>query len=110
MAAKPYTDEELKEREQRLISDLKKLEGGWIPTLSDLDDAPFLDCWTVHIDGPGLMYFAGECVGHPRIRDGYMTTSYVVAGSIEDGWIRTASRFFRIGQRLEETLTPAMRH
>lgn len=114
MAAKPYTKEELEERAQRLLSDVEKLSTGWRPSASDLDNAPFLDAWQVFSDGNGGVYLGGECTGHPRIRDGYITTSCVVAADLDAGWVRTASRFFRVGQSLVDVLNASnsngMRH
>jgi hypothetical protein len=68
------------------------------PTDIDLTAAPLIDNW-YPIHRRGVMQIFGRVVGHPRHSDGYLTTSQVLRMAEDGSWVRTRSRFYRLGRR-----------
>lgn len=82
-------------------ADLERIRTGWRPLPDDLRTAPILDYWILHrLDSP-LAWFEGIVSGHPEIADGHHAiTSAVIALDLSLTWVRTVSRFYRLGLRL----------
>ncbi len=87
-------------------ADLERIRTGWRPSPDDLRTAPILDQWILHrLDSP-LAWFEGIVSGHPAIADGHhATTSAAVALDLSLTWVRTVSRFYRLGRRLGPDLS-----
>lgn len=63
----------------------------------DLEGAPLIDDWVVAGDAEPCLI--GRVTGHPTIRDGRLiSTSLLLAISVQEGWARTLSRFYRLGR------------
>jgi len=71
-------------------------EAGRGPDKNDLDNAPVLTLWQLRVDGT-LLRAEGVLSGHPTIADPYVTTSPVLGFDAEAGWMRTRSRWYRLG-------------
>jgi len=86
-------------RLRSLMEDVARLAAGWRPDEADLSTAPFLDDWYFSLyPGSDDLCLCGRVRGHPRLVDGLITTSPLVAISVENGWVRTCSRFYRLGR------------
>lgn len=95
-----YTQAELEARRDRLLADLQKFASGWKPSAEDLAQAPVLSGWFFdHYPGTQVLNLVGVVRGHPRLPDGWVTTSPLVAIDLQAGWARTAGRFYRLGER-----------
>lgn len=70
------------------------------PFKADLAGAPRLDRWQPVIDRRQVLLLSGEVTGHPRLPDGPVITSRLLALDASAGWARTASRWYRLGQSL----------
>lgn len=66
------------------------------PGPNDLDDAPVLTNWYLGIED-GVLLAAGDVTGHPLIAASTLTTSPILALDAEAGWMRTRSRWYRLG-------------
>lgn len=93
-------DHDHRNRREKLIEDLDKLATGWTPDAASLAAAPLLDHWSV-VFYPGTRDLAmqGMVTGHPRLPDGPVTTSPIVALDLPARWMRTHGRFYRLGKR-----------
>lgn len=69
------------------------------PTPEQLTDAPRLDGWWIEHIG-GYLRARGDVSGHPDISDPFVTTSPVLGLDRAGGWLRTVSRFYRLGPPL----------
>lgn len=86
---------------EALIADLRRIAAGQAPTAADLKDAPILNNWS-HADHhqPCLI---GYVQGHPVLGSNrVIKTSGIWAGDGSKGWVRTYSRFYRLGQPRSE--------
>lgn len=87
------------DKEQRLLrslaEDLQRVERGFRPDLTDLENAPFLDEYVVTTRVMPVL--AGNVRGHPLLRDQFVNTSGLWMLSPTLGWARTLSRFYRLG-------------
>lgn len=81
-----------------LLVALEGIGSGLAPSTSELDEAPIIDHW-VEATRPQLC-LAGQIYGHPTVRGPLGITSEVWAMAPELGWVRTYSRFYRLGQQL----------
>ena len=91
---------ELINRRAALIADLEKLAAGWIPDQATLAAAPLIERWSiVHYPGTRDLAMQGLVVSHPRLPDGPVTTSPIVALDLPARWMRTHGRFYRLGKR-----------
>lgn len=68
------------------------------PSAADLVAAPLLDPWQAVIDTSGLPALWGEVTGHPRLGDTAILNSRLIALDPANGWARTTSRWYRLGQ------------
>lgn len=85
------------------LAERDRLAAGGVPDPVELAAAPFLGDWIVEqLGSDGHIRFSGQCVGHPRIRDGWVHTSAVVVVDPDRKWIRTMSRYYRLGDQNRE--------
>lgn len=68
------------------------------PSGADLAAAPLLDLWQAVIDTSGRPALCGQVTGHPRLDDNAVFTSRLLALDAANGWARTNSRWYRLGQ------------
>lgn len=96
----PYTAAEFAARNRAAYRDVDLIASGRQPTDSDLSGAPILDGYLVELVAPGAYVLVGSVTGHPRLRDGLITTSPVLAidQSPEPRWVRTAGRYYVLGR------------
>ncbi|MBZ6077362.1 DUF6634 family protein [Microvirga puerhi] len=91
------------ERLQRLAIDLTSIRDGCGPTEADLADAPFLVGWSR--ERRPAYCLVGHAFGHPRLTGAgqpIMTSDLWVLNE-EQGWARTISRWYRLGQAASDT-------
>lgn len=81
-----------------LIDILDEAERG--PSPDQIADAPRLDCWWISAFH-GFLRAQGDVSGHPDISDPFVTTSPLIGFNVEAGWLRSRSRFYRLGSPLE---------
>jgi hypothetical protein len=86
------------------LADRDRINEGWRPGEAELAGAPLLEDWMIE-RGNGVHYLIGAVTGHPHVKAGLMTTSAVVVMSEQEGWARTANRWYRLGGRLKLTVT-----
>lgn len=86
------------------LKEVARIRTGFVPGPSELADAPILSHWVVETLPGGGLYLIGEVSGHPQIADGWCTTSAVLAIDVGAGWVRTISRYYRLGPKLGENL------
>lgn len=77
---------------------------GVVPDAETLQEAPLLEHWYVDAVAPGVFRLKGVVSGHPRIGDGWCTTGPLVAVAHDRTWVRTMSRYYRLGVALLERL------
>jgi hypothetical protein len=91
----------LPETAARLALDVKRIRDGEAPTADDLNDAPILDGWA-----PAMIWqkvLAGSVVSHPRLGSRpLIRTSPLYVFDLERGWVRTWSRFYRLGASAQQ--------
>lgn len=93
-------------RWRTLIGDVARLRAGWRPNEVILDRAPILTQWSTSVPGAhGLVRLLGIVTGHPLIPDhhGVQTSPLVALDTRSRQWVRTASRFYRLGQPDQRT-------
>lgn len=73
------------------------------PSPDTLADSPHLDLWQPIRMSTDLC-LAGAVSGHPLLQSSFITTSPLIALRPEEGWARTISRFYQLGQRLDTAL------
>ena len=89
-----------------LLAAINEAEAG--PTPDDLENAPIIENWFLiwrdgdHVRADGNVY------GHPTIDDPWITTSPVIAYEYyfekQAGWLRSISRWYRLGKLREVVL------
>jgi hypothetical protein len=81
-------------RRQRLLADLQRLSNGWRPSENDLASAPLLQDWYLALyPGSDDFCLCGRVSGHPRLPDGVITTSPIMAADfVAGGWARPQRR------------------
>lgn len=84
------------------LREAARIAAGYVPNEADLAGAPLLSNWAVEAQFGGLVRLVGVVTGHPSLRDGWCTTSIVLAADEEAGWARTVSRYYRLGPKLGE--------
>lgn len=85
---------------RKLLADLEGIASGLAPSDAELRNAPIIDHWVeVTRSRPCL---AGQIHGHPTLRGSFSVTSEVWAVAPELGWLRTYSRFYRLGRRFSD--------
>jgi hypothetical protein len=66
------------------------------PTDADLAEAPVLDYWRPYISHQGAPILWGIASGHPKIKEGWVSTSQLVAIDPDKAWARTVSRWYAL--------------
>jgi hypothetical protein len=82
------------------LRELARIKDGFTPGEAELSASPILSHWTIELSSGGLLYLIGEISGHPRLADGWCTTSAVLVADVEAG---TISRYYRLGPKLGES-------
>lgn len=82
------------------LREAARIRSGYVPGEAELADAPLLAGWAVQPMPGGLFRLVGFVSGHPLLQDGCITTSAILAADEQGGWVRTASRYYRLGPRL----------
>lgn len=89
-------DADLPAKLRRLATDLDALRDFPVST-AVLRDAPLIDQWTAMLTAAGLRLI-GQVTGHPRLGDRPVMTSPLWAADPAGQWVRTTSRFYRLGE------------
>jgi hypothetical protein len=79
-----------------LADDLDRVRAGAAPREEDLARAPLIVDWRTVLSPLGLRLI-GEVAGHPLLGDRTALTSQLWAADPGGQWIRTLSRFYRLG-------------
>lgn len=86
------------DRQRTLLMDLEAIASGVGPTPDRLAAAPLIDHW---VEAERLEpCLVGQTHGHPRCRAPYSVTSGLVVWAPELSWMRTVSRYYRLGRPL----------
>ncbi len=81
-----------------LATDIAYLQTVGAPDPDDLRDAPILDAWRFALLPTRCL--VGSVTGHPLLGNSpLMHTTPIFASDVEAGWVRTLSRFYRLGRR-----------
>lgn len=92
------------DRCERLLADLKALQAGNGPTDAQLAAAPLIDRYSkAYLPVPCLV---GFILGHPELDNGPGRTSDLWVVAPDHGWVRSLSRYYRLGQALDEVGLP----
>lgn len=83
-------------RLQSLVTDLKHIGRGGLPTAEQLAVAPFLDPWC--LGTCTLPCLIGGNQGHPILKGRVIRTSDIWVLAPELRWARTLSRLYRLGR------------
>lgn len=86
------------ERLEELTRDLRRLLAGQKPTAMELHLAPEINSWLNADFGSAAL--AGRVTTHPLLPGKRAIVTSPIAVSAEDlGWVRTSSRYYRLGQK-----------
>jgi hypothetical protein len=80
-----------------LAVDMERIRNGSSPTAAELERAPTLDRWRAIVTPVGVR-LTGRVLGHPRLGDTTALISPLWAADDGDRWVRTLSRFYRLGK------------
>jgi hypothetical protein len=86
-----------------LADDLERIAAASVPTEAELANAPLLVDWRYVLSAAGLRLL-GRVTGHPTLGDTDAMTSQLWAAGSDGTWIRTLSRFYRLGPRCDDSL------
>lgn len=79
-----------------LANDLEQILNGKKPDETELSNAPLIEGWTFVLRPVGCL--TGKVTGHPGITQGDQgVTTEVFAFAPTDGYVRTLSRYYRLG-------------
>ncbi|SDO49601.1 DUF6634 family protein [Afipia sp. GAS231] len=90
----------------RLADDLEKIRDGGAPTDVELARAPLIQDWQVVLTPLGLR-MAGLVSNHPRLGTRPALISQIWAADPDGRWVRTLSRFYRLGRSVEADMAGA---
>jgi hypothetical protein len=91
-----HLERDLPAKLRTLADDLDNLRCGTGPTTSDIATAPLLVDWHGAITATGLR-LAGFAAGYPRLGNRPVLTSQIWAADADGRWVRTLSRYYRLG-------------
>lgn len=95
-------DHDLPERLHRLAEDVSQLCAGAEPNKSDLAHAPLIADWRVALTPVGLR-LVGRVASHPHAPNSRTRiTSQLWVADAGGRWVRTLSRFYRLGAPFAE--------
>ena len=80
---------------ERLVADLKRIRDGQGPTHDELAAAPIIHEY--EIEHRLALALRGVILGHPLLGSTVGTTSDLWAITADKRWVRTLSRFYRLG-------------
>ncbi|MEA1673988.1 DUF6634 family protein [Nitrospirillum sp. BR 11163] len=83
----------------RIARDLELFSQGISPSSAEISKAPLLNSYRITRREYDIL--AGKSYGHPLIEDGPIFTSQLIIFNREDGWARTLSRYYRLGEPAE---------
>lgn len=86
------------------LEEVARIKDGFVPGPTELADAPVLSHWSVEVLPGGMICLIGQVAGHPRLADGWCTTSVVLVADLTAGWVRTVSRYYQMRPKLGEDL------
>ena len=86
------------------LAEADRLAAGEVPDPEVLAAAPLLRDWLIEPQSSGYFRLYGRVTGHPEIPDGWCTTSPVLHVGPDEAWVRTVSRFYRLGPPLREKM------
>jgi hypothetical protein len=92
-------DPDLTRRLRALADDCERLELGRPVSPILLAKAPVLEDWVPTVTPLGVQ-LAGHVTGHPLRGDRAIATSAVWFADPDDTWVRTLSRYYRLGRPL----------
>jgi hypothetical protein len=96
-----YIEPDLAAKLRVLADDLDRIRAGRAPTKAELAKAPLIVDWRLVLSPVGLRLM-GFVAGHPRLGNTHAMTSQVWAAGADGAWIRTLSRFYRLGLPLHD--------
>ena len=100
---------ELPSRLHSLADDIESLRQRGQPNAGDLRGAPHLDQWAAVMTPLGLR-LTGIVSGHPLLGDRRVMTSALWIADPKAQWVRTLSRYYRLGEPAElEAIQAVMR-
>lgn len=79
-----------------LADDLRLIAEGLAPTAEMLGDAPLLDQFT--LASRPVPCLIGYQTGHPTVKGKLVATSGLWVTAADHSWVRTQSRFYRLGR------------
>jgi hypothetical protein len=91
-----HIEQDLSAKLRALAVDLDNIRSGTGPAATDLAIAPLLVDWRGMLTPMGLR-LAGFVAGHPLLGNRAAMTSQVWAADADGRWIRTLSRYYRLG-------------
>lgn len=77
---------------------------GKLPTTDEIAAAPRLSGWAIVDAETGFPRLVGVVHNHPRLANGWCTTSVVLAMDPDGRWARTMSRLYHLSEPLGLTL------
>lgn len=83
-----------------LADDLERLAAGQTPPEADLADAAIVNAYEFVARPVPALYGLND--GHPRLSSPTLTTTQLWVLNDRDGWARTYSRYYRLGQSLKD--------
>ena len=89
-------------KRKRATMDIRTLlkEAVTAPTPEKLASSPLIDGWWI-IRAGAFLRAQGQLAGHPTISDPFVTTSPIMGFDDEKGWMRTRSRYYRLGWAID---------
>lgn len=88
------------ERVLKALADAARHAAGEEPDAAMLASAPLLEGWMMTAIGESEFIIEGVVSGHPRVPDGLISTTRIVALAHDDSWCRTIGRYYRLGRPL----------
>ncbi|WP_426954556.1 DUF6634 family protein [Muricoccus radiodurans] len=84
------------DRMERLAADLRTIAEGRAPQPHDLEESPVVERWRYVARTVPTIVGVGK--GHPRLRDGFVQTTEILAIDLVGRWARTLSRYYVLGE------------
>ncbi|MCR0983146.1 DUF6634 family protein [Roseomonas populi] len=84
------------DRLERLASDLRAIADGQAPQPHDIGASPLVERW--HSVARTVPTIVGVGQGHPRLADGFVQTTEIIALDLVGRWARTLSRYYVLGK------------
>lgn len=70
------------------------------PAPEKLASSPIIDGWWI-IKAGAFLRARGQLTAHPTIDDPFVTTSPIIGFDHGNGWMRTRSRYYRLGATID---------